>query len=170
MVNTPFGSKLKPVLEQTVPVGTKLYTAAPVAQQPLTRTQVQEVLSEAGYDGATPESRADFINGIRHAEAHRAAQQPQAEAVRPEMPDPYGPVAAYVARLEAELDDCKRAAPQQAEAVPPGYALVPVEPTDEMFFNPDDVCVNFTETPRDAFRRIYRALLAAAPQPKGDQT
>jgi hypothetical protein len=31
-VSTPFGEKLKPVLEQAVPVGTKLY-AAPASQQ-----------------------------------------------------------------------------------------------------------------------------------------
>lgn len=37
-------------------------------QQPLTREQVKALMTECGYDQASPQERADFINGIRHAE------------------------------------------------------------------------------------------------------
>ena len=36
--------------------------------QPLTREQVKALMAECGYDHASPQERADFINGIRHAE------------------------------------------------------------------------------------------------------
>lgn len=45
-----------------------LYTHPQPAQQPLTREQVKEILTEAGYDSANVQARADFINGIRHGE------------------------------------------------------------------------------------------------------
>ena len=45
-----------------------LYTSPP-QRKPLTRERVKELLSEAGYDSANAQARADFINGIRHAEA-----------------------------------------------------------------------------------------------------
>ncbi len=35
---------------------------------PLTREQVNGILSGSGYDTATAQERADFINGIRHSE------------------------------------------------------------------------------------------------------
>lgn len=50
-------------------------------------------------------------------------KQPQADRYS------YGPVAAYVGRLKAELDDCKRAA-QQAEAVPQ-WQPIETAPKDE---------------------------------------
>lgn len=37
--------------------------------KPLTREQVREICEVSGYDKATMQERADFINGIRHAEA-----------------------------------------------------------------------------------------------------
>jgi hypothetical protein len=42
-------------------------------------------------------------------------------------------------------------------------AIVPREATDEMFFDPDDVCTNFGQSPWAAFCRIYARLLAASP-------
>ena len=38
-------------------------------RKPLTREQVREICEGSGYDKATMQERADFINGIRHAEA-----------------------------------------------------------------------------------------------------
>lgn len=37
-------------------------------QQPLTREQVKALMTECGYDQASPQERADFINGVRNAE------------------------------------------------------------------------------------------------------
>lgn len=69
---------------------------------------------------------------------------------------------------EKQLQDYARQARRDAVAatVPEGWKLVPIEPTEEMFFDPDDVCVNFKETPWSAFIRIYRTLLAASPEVK----
>lgn len=38
------------------------------ARKPLPPARVDELMAEAGYLGASSESRADFINGIRHGE------------------------------------------------------------------------------------------------------
>ncbi|EAP9435743.1 hypothetical protein IG895_004834 [Salmonella enterica] len=51
--------------------------------------------------------------------------------------------------------------------VPDGYALVPVEPTDEMIaaaMNCEDVLFNSDESFCVQFGNIYEAMLAAAPQ------
>jgi hypothetical protein len=46
-----------------------LYTAPP-KPVPMTRAEVKATMTESGYDQATAQERADFINGIRHAEIH----------------------------------------------------------------------------------------------------
>ncbi|EBY5107852.1 hypothetical protein D4482_21320 [Salmonella enterica subsp. enterica serovar Typhimurium] len=54
-----------------------------------------------------------------------------------------------------------------APVVPDGYALVPVEPTDEMIaaaMNCEDVMFNIDESFCVQFGNIYEAMLAAAPQ------
>ncbi|EAR6663080.1 Eaa protein [Salmonella enterica] len=54
-----------------------------------------------------------------------------------------------------------------APVVPDGYALVPVEPTDEMIaaaMNCEDVMFNSDESFCVQFGNIYEAMLAAAPQ------
>lgn len=52
-------------------------------------------------------------------------------------------------------------------ALPPGYVLVPVEPTPEMvdaaFRAP---CSGHPETGGQSYPNIYRAMIAAAPEPK----
>ncbi|ECH2931015.1 hypothetical protein FOV05_23320 [Salmonella enterica] len=51
--------------------------------------------------------------------------------------------------------------------IPDGYALVPVEPTDEMIaaaMNCEDVLFNSDESFCVQFGNIYEAMLAAAPQ------
>ncbi|EGI1955597.1 DUF550 domain-containing protein [Salmonella enterica] len=56
---------------------------------------------------------------------------------------------------------------QPAPVVPDGYALVPVEPTDEMIaaaMNCEDVLFNSDESFCVQFGNIYEAMLAAAPQ------
>lgn len=47
------------------------------AQQykPLTAKEVRGLCDSAGYDTATPEERADFINGIRHGELAHGINQ-----------------------------------------------------------------------------------------------
>ncbi|EAA7481384.1 DUF550 domain-containing protein [Salmonella enterica] len=58
---------------------------------------------------------------------------------------------------------------QPAPVVPDGYALVPVEPTDEMIaaaMNCEDVLFNSDESFCVQFGNIYEAMLAAAPQPE----
>ncbi|EDW5021987.1 DUF550 domain-containing protein [Salmonella enterica subsp. enterica] len=53
--------------------------------------------------------------------------------------------------------------------IPDGYALVPVEPTDEMIeaaMNCEDVLFNSDESFCVQFGNIYKAMLAAAPQPE----
>ncbi|EEM3240810.1 hypothetical protein GK471_13255 [Salmonella enterica] len=54
-----------------------------------------------------------------------------------------------------------------APVIPDGYALVPVEPTDEMIaaaMNCEDVLFNSDESFCVQFGNIYEAMLAAAPQ------
>nr|QJB93001.1 Eaa protein [Salmonella enterica subsp. enterica serovar Typhimurium] len=54
-----------------------------------------------------------------------------------------------------------------APVVPDGYALVPVEPTDEMIaaaMNCEDVMFNSDESFCVQFGNIYEAMLAAPPQ------
>lgn len=54
-----------------------------------------------------------------------------------------------------------------APVVPDGYALVPVEPTDEMIaaaMNCEDVLFNSDKSFCVQFGNIYEAMLAAAPQ------
>ncbi|EHE4380872.1 hypothetical protein JM237_002924 [Salmonella enterica] len=56
-----------------------------------------------------------------------------------------------------------------APVVPDGYALVPVEPTDEMIeaaMNCDDVLFNSDESFCVQFGNIYEAMLAAAAKPE----
>ncbi|EAO4078937.1 hypothetical protein C6035_18140 [Salmonella enterica] len=58
-----------------------------------------------------------------------------------------------------------------APVVPDGYALVPVEPTDEMIaaaMNCEDVLFNSDESFCVQFGNIYEAMLAAAPQQEGN--
>ncbi|EAS6894216.1 DUF550 domain-containing protein [Salmonella enterica subsp. enterica serovar Give] len=58
---------------------------------------------------------------------------------------------------------------QSAPVVPDGYALVPVEPTDEMIaaaMNCEDVLFNSDESFCVQFGNIYEAMLAAAPKPQ----
>ncbi|EFV4016993.1 hypothetical protein IG288_002022 [Salmonella enterica] len=56
-----------------------------------------------------------------------------------------------------------------APVIPDGYALVPVEPTDEMIeaaMNCEDVLFNSDESFCVQFGNIYEAMLAAAPKPE----
>lgn len=63
----------QPARQQQEPI-CKLFGTLPVydrpeQHRPLTREQVKGLMTEAGYDTASPQERADFINGIRHGEA-----------------------------------------------------------------------------------------------------
>lgn len=52
--------------------------AAQPAPVPLTKEQVRDLCKSAGYGMTSMQARADFINGIRHAEAaHGIAAAPQ---------------------------------------------------------------------------------------------
>ncbi|EDV3149986.1 hypothetical protein Y935_003120 [Salmonella enterica subsp. enterica] len=60
---------------------------------------------------------------------------------------------------------------QPLPVAPEGYALVPVEPTDEMIaaaMNCEDVLFNSDESFCVQFGNIYEAMLAAAPQQEGN--
>ena len=49
----------------------------PAQPQPLTEDQVSQMVQLAGYDAASPQELADFINGIRHGEAaHGIKEKP----------------------------------------------------------------------------------------------
>ena len=62
--------------KQDLPIGTQLYLAPqPVECEPLTREQVKAICVESGYETATLQERADFINGIRHAERHHGIKK-----------------------------------------------------------------------------------------------
>ena len=65
-----------------------------------------------------------------------------------------------IEELDKELDAMRA---QIGQGEPDGWQLVPKEPTDEMFFDPDDACKNFGESAWQAFCRMYYALLASAP-------
>ncbi|ECV9758142.1 hypothetical protein AHY82_18520 [Salmonella enterica subsp. enterica serovar Montevideo] len=74
-------------------------------------------------------------------------------------------VEAYAKRVEISPKPLYAAPP--APVVPDGYALVPVEPTDEMIaaaMNCEDVLFNSDESFCVQFGNIYEAMLAAAPQ------
>lgn len=80
-------------------------------------------------------------------------------------------------RPECECSGCKATARICAElagsstVIPDGYALVPVEPTDEMIeaaMNCEDVLFNSDESFCVQFGNIYEAMLAAAPQPEAN--
>lgn len=42
---------------------------------PMTREQVRGLMETVGYEAATPQEKADFINGIRHAERHHGIRK-----------------------------------------------------------------------------------------------
>lgn len=52
-------------------------TQAQAGAVPLTREQVKAICVESGYETATLQERADFINGIRHAERHHGIKGDQ---------------------------------------------------------------------------------------------
>ncbi|EAT8775481.1 DUF550 domain-containing protein [Salmonella enterica] len=66
-----------------------------------------------------------------------------------------------------KLERLQEALAGNASIIPDGYALVPVEPTDEMIaaaMNCEDVLFNSDESFCVQFGNIYEAMLAAAPQ------
>jgi hypothetical protein len=52
-----------------------LYAHPAPAQKPLSHDQVSQMVQWAGYDAASPQERADFINGIRHREAKHGIKE-----------------------------------------------------------------------------------------------
>lgn len=68
-----------------------------------------------------------------------------------------------------KLERLQEALAGNASIIPDGYALVPVEPTDEMIaaaMNCEDVLFNSDESFCVQFGNIYEAMLAAAPKPE----
>ncbi|EFR7787811.1 hypothetical protein H1Z83_002536, partial [Salmonella enterica] len=66
-----------------------------------------------------------------------------------------------------KLERLQEALAGNASIIPDGYALVPVEPTDEMIeaaMNCEDVLFNSDESFCVQFGNIYEAMLAAAPK------
>lgn len=69
----------------------------------------------------------------------------------------------------AKLERLQEALAGNSPVTPDGYALVPVEPTDEMIaaaMNCEDVLFNSDESFCVRFGNIYEAMLAAAPKPQ----
>ena len=64
--HTPGETSEEIVTLYTTPQPTQVQAGA----VPLTREQVKAICVESGYETATLQERADFINGIRHAERH----------------------------------------------------------------------------------------------------
>lgn len=65
----------------------------------------------------------------------------------------------FLSPMTADLWRAWQARAQTAQAVPPGYVLVPVEPTPEMLYAMHTESLTFYE---DEQREAYRAMLAAA--------
>ncbi|VED49945.1 Protein of uncharacterised function (DUF551) [Raoultella terrigena] len=69
------------------------------------------------------------------------------------------------------VDWAKGFEPGNSPVIPAGYVMVPREPTDEMIaaaMNCDDVLFNSDESFCVQFGNIYKAMLAAAPQPQNE--
>lgn len=116
-------------------------------------------LDAMAKDGTPDQKRAVAV--VRNLMATAKAQQPQAptesvliDGIAYDIP---APVAAELLRLHIE------ARQPQAEAVAPGYVLVPVKPTDEMI---DAACSAVDDLYRMDFLRAYTAAIA---QQKGGQ-
>jgi hypothetical protein len=69
-------------------------------------------------------------------------------------------------RVAAGPGEVKEATAALAAIEAMGAVVVPVEATDRMFFDPDDVCTNMGQSPWAAFCEIYAAMLAASPYAK----
>ena len=83
------------------------------------------------------------------------------------LPLPSGNVAHLIAAQSAEIEALRAEVEKLQRAVPPGYALVPVEPTEDMQMAGDLVPPypgdeGFGSQPDTL--NIYRAMLAAAPK------
>ena len=62
------------------------------------------------------------------------------------------------------LNAASNAAPQPAPSAPEGWKLVPVDPTDEMIFTIRETCWKASGGQLPAYREVYAAMLAAAPE------
>lgn len=72
-----------------------------------------------------------------------------------EIPPPDGEELAVFERFAAAVE---------ANCVPPGWKVVPIEPTDKMIRAMEDECMR--SSCMDMAKREYKAMLAAAPAPK----
>ena len=60
-----------------IKIGDSLFARPSPTQQSLSEDQVSQMMQWAGYDAASPQERAAFINGIRHGEAaHGIKEKP----------------------------------------------------------------------------------------------
>lgn len=138
------------------------------------------------------QSQEQEIMRLEKMLAEERAQQPQAEPHKPLFADLIAqhpglreellemdeqPQAESVQYTRADLDraysaglvEGERLAIQQAEAVPPGYVLVPVQPTPEMVREGASAARSYMqETGGNSFSVVYRAMInAAIAQQKG---
>lgn len=127
--------------------------------------QTCEKLSDDSYvDNALRELVEDTTgdNGVRVVQAViRALRDSGLIRTYPDLSQPVDPQVAAYEQIMLQAGN--------SPVIPDGYALVPVEPTDEMIaaaMNCEDVLFNSDESFCVQFGNIYEAMLAAAPQPE----
>lgn len=127
--------------------------------------QTCEKLSDDSYvDNALRELVEDTTgdNGVRVVQAViRALRDSGLIRTYPDLSQPVDPQISEYEKIMLQAGN--------SPVIPDGYALVPVEPTDEMIaaaMNCEDVLFNSDESFCVQFGNIYEAMLAAAPQPE----
>lgn len=127
--------------------------------------QTCEKLSDDSYvDNALRELVEDTTgdNGVRVVQAViRALRDSGLIRTYPDLSQPVDPQISEYEKTMLQAGN--------SPVIPDGYALVPVNPTDEMIaaaMNCEDVLFNSDESFCVQFGNIYEAMLAAAPQPE----
>ncbi|EPD0207472.1 hypothetical protein ACR4U3_000003 [Salmonella enterica] len=129
--------------------------------------QTCEKLSDDSYvDNALRELVEDTTgdNGVRVVQAViRALRDSGLIRTYPDLSQPVDPQISEYEKTMLQAGN--------SPVIPDGYALVPVNPTDEMIeaaMNCEDVLFNSDESFCVQFGNIYEAMLAAAPQPEAN--
>ncbi|EAW9499512.1 hypothetical protein QW46_15635 [Salmonella enterica] len=153
-----------------LPLGTKFYIAPPAPVVP----EVLERLRSIVADPRALPRRKEWISGQQYsnvllenveAMVEEACRAAMLQSKYRDLSQPVDPQIAEYEKIMLQAGN--------SPVIPDGYALVPVEPTDEMIvaaMDSDDVTYN--ESDDTVFYvhhcEIYKAMLAAAPQPEGN--
>jgi hypothetical protein len=134
--------------------------SVPPEEGPIRDRLIDDVYLLCGADDGSDEPSAEELGWITLAAVPALPAQEQASTVCAKMP-----CGACVTNVYDAYDAGKRAAQEQAVSVPFGCQIVPTDPTPKM------VDATFNHLPLDGEshnrrnRRIYAAMLAAAPTP-----